>query len=166
MRCIWACLVLACGFPSLLRAADDELVEARGLLLSGKYAEAAEIYQRLAADNPGARLGLARSLAAEGKAGEAVRELTSGRAGDAALHPDLDAELARLAFERGDYESAERHVEAALREDANQLLARWIQGELFRSRGKVKEADEAYLWLVRFYNQHEAEIGIGLSAGV
>ncbi len=158
MRCISACLVLACVFPTVLRAADDDLAEARQLLLSGKYAEALEIYERLAPDDPAARLGLARSLAAEGNYAEAVQALSAGGGRDAELHPDVHAELARLAFERGDYESAGKHVEAALRQDAAQLLARWIQGELFRTRGKLKEADDAYLWLVRFYNQHQAEI--------
>jgi tetratricopeptide (TPR) repeat protein len=123
MRCISACLVVACALPTVLKAADDDLAEARRLLLSGK-----------------------------------VQKLSLVAAGDAELHPDLHAELARLAFERGDYPSAGTHVEAALRQDADQLLARWIQGELFRTGGKLKEADEAYLGLIRFYNQHQAEI--------
>ena len=81
MRCFTAAgalLILAWGFPGVLRAAQDDLAEARRLLLSGKYAEAAEVFGRRAPENPAARLGLARSLAAEGKYEEAQRALTSG----------------------------------------------------------------------------------------
>ena len=124
------------------------------MLLSGKYAEAAEIYERHAAKDPQATLGLARSLAAEGKYEEAARALTSV----VGEHADVHAELARLAFERGRYEEAETHVATAIRMEADQLLARWIRGELCRTSGRMKEAEAAYLWLIRFYNEHEAEI--------
>lgn len=144
----WAPALIA---TSVAAGADDALSEARGLLRSGKYAEAAEIYQRTASDDPAAALGLARSLAAEGKTEEAQQALTSC----AGEHAELHAELARLAFERGDYGTAEKRVEAAIRLDAHQLLARWIRGELFRTSGRLKEAEEAYLWLTRFYNEHQ-----------
>jgi len=139
---------------SVATAAEADLTEARRLLLSGKYAEAAEIYRRTASDDPAAALGLTRSLVAEGKSEEAVQALTSC----AGEHAELRAELARLAFERGDYTAAQTHVDTAIRLDARQLLARWIRGELFRTSGRLKEAEEAYLWLIRFYNEHPREI--------
>ncbi|HUT95043.1 MAG TPA: tetratricopeptide repeat protein [Thermoguttaceae bacterium] len=147
----WALAIV--GTP-VATAAEDDLAEARRLLLSGKYAEAAEIYRRAASEDPAATLGLARSLVAEGKSEEAVQTLTSGPG----EHAELHAELARLAFERGDHAAAETHVDAAIRLDAHQLLARWVRGELFRTSGRLKEAEEAYLWVIRFYNEHQREI--------
>jgi len=147
----WALAI--CAMP-LAPAAEGDSSEARGLLRSGKYAEAAEIYRRTAAQDPAAARGLARSLAAEGEYEKAVRTLTSC----AGEHAELRAELARLAFERGDYAAAQTHVEAALRLDDHQLLARWIRGELFRTSGRMKEAEAAYLWLIRFYNEHQRAI--------
>ncbi|NQT15911.1 MAG: tetratricopeptide repeat protein, partial [Planctomycetes bacterium] len=161
MKRATTCLLLASvllpslAAPSLaLGGGEADLGEARRLLLSGKYAEAAEIYERHPAKNPQATLGLARSLAAEGKYEEAARALTSV----AGEHADVHAELARLAFERGRHEEAETHVDAAIRLEADQLLARWIRGELCRTSGRMKEAEAAYLWLIRFYNEHESEI--------
>ena len=147
----WALAIVA---TAVATAAEDDPAEARRLLLSGKYAEAAEIYGRGAPEDPAAALGLARSLAAEGKYEEA-RQALAAAPGE---HAELHAELARLAFERGDYAAAETHVDAAIRLDAHQLLARWIRGELFRTSGRLKEAEEAYLWLIRFYNEHQREI--------
>ncbi|GAG30982.1 unnamed protein product, partial [marine sediment metagenome] len=115
---------------------------------------AAESYRRRAPEDSAAALGLARSLAAEGKYEEA-RHALAAAPGE---HADLHAELARLAFERGDYAAAEPHVDAAIRLDAHQLLARWVRGELFRTSGRLREAEEAYLWLIRFYNEHQREI--------
>ena len=157
----WALPILSWQFPAVLAAAEADLTEARRLLLSGKYAEAAEVYERRAPEHPAATLGLARSLAAEGKYQEAVETLRAA----AGEHAELHAELARLAFERGDYEAAGIAAETAIRLDANQLLARWIQGELLRASGRLKEAEEAYLWLIRFYNQHQIEITEAESLG-
>jgi len=161
MKRIVASIVFTCvlpivswQFPAVLTAAEADLTEARRLLLSGKYAEAAEIYQRRAPEDPACALGLARSLDAEGKYQEAVETLTPV----AGEHAELHAQQARLAFERGDYEAAGKAAATAIRLDANQLLARWIQGELLRTSGRLKEAEEAYLWLIRFYNRHQSEI--------
>ncbi|MFH1266510.1 MAG: tetratricopeptide repeat protein, partial [Planctomycetota bacterium] len=75
-------------------AADD----ARHLLRTGKYAEAAAIYAEKAKDDPVAAVGLARCLAAQGKLAEADRALTACARADASL----EAERARLAMSRGD----------------------------------------------------------------
>jgi tetratricopeptide (TPR) repeat protein len=138
-------------WPAMVAAAGDDLGQARKLLLGGKYAEAAEIYQRLTPQSPESVLGLARSLAAEGKSVEAEQRL-SAAAGE---HAELHAELARLAFERGDYQAATAQTDAALRLDESQPLARWMRGELFRVTGRLEEAAEAYRWLVQFYNDHD-----------
>ena len=132
--------------------AEDGLGEARRLLMSGKYAEAAELYAPEAEKNPAAALGLARCLEATGKLEDAVRTLQA--AGD---HAVLHAELARLAFASGDYPAATRHVEGAIKLDSDQLLARWIAGELHRTAGRLDEAEAAYRWMVEHYNANEVK---------
>ena len=39
--------------------------------------------------------------------------------------------------------------------DANQLLARWLRGELHRVAGRLDEAEAAYRWLVDYYNAND-----------
>ncbi len=144
-------LLLAGAAATAAAAAQDDQPGARQLLRSGKYAEAAEMYARTAPQDPIAAVGLARSLAAQGKHDEAVRALEAVEG----EHADLRAELARLAFDRGDYPETRNHVDASLALDADQLLARWIDGELLRTAGRLEEAEAAYRWLIRFYNEHQ-----------
>jgi len=131
-------------------SAEEDLGQARRLLRSGKYAEAAEIYGR-DAKTPEATLGLARTLAAQGKEDQAIAALESA----SEKHADLHAELARLAFERGDIKAATAEIDAALAKNSNQLLARWLRGEVLRATGKLDEAAAAYRWLVDFYNEQD-----------
>jgi len=127
-----------------------QLSGGRSLLLGGKYAEAAEIFSPLAKEKPAAAVGLARCLVAEGKLAEARKVLEAG--GD---HTDVLAELARLAFARGDYKAAQGHVQRALKQDANQLLALWISAELDRVAGRLDQADRGYHRLITFYNGND-----------
>jgi len=144
---------LSVGVRPVWAAGDEKLADARGLLLAGKYAEAEEIYRPLAENEPAAALGLARCLRETGKADEAA-EVLGKAAGD---HAPLHAELARLAFERGDYPTAKKHVERAIELDDDQLLARWIRGELYRVAGRLEKAELAYRWLIRYYNDHDVK---------
>lgn len=133
----------------------DALSSARKLLLTGKYAEAVEEYASLAkADPVGAAVGKSHALAAQGHYEEAA-----GALAEAAKSHSKDArppaELARLAFDRGDYAAADRHAAAALKADPNQLLARWIAAERLRTDGKLDQALTGYEWFVDFYNDHE-----------
>jgi len=64
----------------------------------------------------------------------------------------VPAELSRLLFERGDYRDAERAVDLALAADPDSPLARWILGELHREAGRLDEAEDQYVRLVRLYN--------------
>ncbi|HEV3023347.1 MAG TPA: tetratricopeptide repeat protein, partial [Pirellulales bacterium] len=133
---------------------DGPLATARQLLLAGKYAEAEEAYPQLAADEPAAAAaGLARCLAAVGKLDEAASALTA--AVEKQPDADLHAQIAELAFERGDYAKAHSAVAAALRLEADSLPARWIQAELLRTAGRLDEADKAYQWFVDYYNDRE-----------
>jgi tetratricopeptide (TPR) repeat protein len=112
-----------------------------------------------------AALGLARCLAAQGKLDEAVNALSRSTGSHAGLH----AALARLAFDRGNYDEAKKRADEALRLDRDQLLARWILAELDRVAGRLVEAERGYRRLVTFYNDHdvrqaEALRWIGLAA--
>lgn len=155
-RAAGICLISMLAAAGTARAAGDDLAKARELLLGGKYAEAAEIYGPLAGAKdkeaaPAAVLGLARCLCAEGKLDEAVKRLAAA----AGAHPELHAELARLAFERGDTRQAKARADEAIRLDGDQLLARWIRAEVDRTAGRLEEAEGGYRWLIEFYNEQE-----------
>ncbi len=136
------------------RAAEEPLAEAEKLLLGGKYGEAAEILAPLAEKkDPAAVLALARCQASEGKYTEAVKTLSEAAEDQAALQ----AELARLAFDRGDYKEAQTRADEAIRLEKDQLQALWIQGELYRVAGKLDEAERGYRRLVNYYNVHDVE---------
>ena len=167
--------------PGQGMAAEGVPADARRLLLTGKYAEAAEIYRPLAAKEPAAAIGLARCLAAEGKLDEAQRTLLaceemgtgtsprgvsppSSRKGSEpvpissqapARRAAIQDELARLAFERGDYAKARAAADESLRLETNHVLARWIAAELDRTAGRLDEAQRGYRWLIRYYNDHD-----------
>ena len=135
---------------------DEALVAARHLLLTGKYAEATEAYDKLVEMHPVvAALGLARCQAAVGEYDKALETL----AGAAEKHPDatLEAERARLAFAGGDYHTADQAVDAALKIDDKNVIARWIAAERHRVEGRLDEAAEAYDWFVDYYNDHEVD---------
>lgn len=136
-------LILPC--PALLAA---ELQDARRLLMTGKYAEAAEIYAK--EKGPAASLGLARCQASQGKYDEAIQTLKAAGDGDA-----VQAELARLCFLRGDYTAARTHCDAAIRAKTTNLLARWVRAEVLRVDGKLDEANQAYGFLVNYYNAND-----------
>ena len=154
------CLLGVLSVPAVAAEAEDDLAKARNLLLGGKYAEAAEIYGPLAEKNdPAAVLGLARCLCAEGKLDQAVKRL-SDAAGD---HAGLNAELARLAFSRGDTKECQARADRAVSLDSNQLLARWILAELHRTAGRLEEAEDGYRWLIDFYNGHDVELAESLN---
>lgn len=150
------CRILCVTFLSLLSsigAQADDLADARRLLLTGSYAESAEIYQRSATKSPAAAVGLARALASQGKYEDAAKALAAFSGQQA----DVFAEQARWAFLRGDCQAARSHVDRALKLNADQLLARWVRGELQRTAGRLQEATETYRGLVKFYNEHDVK---------
>jgi tetratricopeptide (TPR) repeat protein len=155
-------LLLCLGLIAVLHApaaasADEAAGEraARHLFLTGKYTEATEAYQKLAAERPliGA-LGLARLSASQGRYDDADRILSEA----AESHPEsaeVRSERAGLAFERGDQAAAQREVEAALKLARDCLAARWWQAELFRTSGQLDKAEAGYKWFVDYYNDHD-----------
>ncbi|REK05504.1 MAG: tetratricopeptide repeat protein [Planctomycetota bacterium] len=150
------CVLLAAGvLVPVSGASADEFSRARQLLLEGKHAEAQEAYRALVGDDAvAAALGVARCQEATGNREAAAETLTqaTGEHGDSAA---LWAELARLALERGDAQSAAAHSQAALKLDAECVLAHYVTAELHASAGRLDEAEKEYEWLVHFYNDND-----------
>ena len=151
-----AIAVLVTASAAMARAdeppAKPPLDAAKQLFDAGKYAEAAEAYRALTGDDaPQAASGLARCQQATGEHEKAVATLTEA----ARQHPKsaaLPAELARLAFERGDHQAAAKLADSALAIDAQTPLAEWIRAEGLRVTGKLTEANAGYQRLVDYYN--------------
>ncbi|MGA2032669.1 MAG: tetratricopeptide repeat protein [Thermoguttaceae bacterium] len=152
-RSLAAYLFLMLPIAAGAAAAEDHLAAARKLLLQGHYAEAAESYRPLSGKEPAAAVGLARCLEAQGKLDAAVASLAG------VAHPDaaVEAELARLAFQRGDVKGARQHADAAIRLKSAQVLAHWILAELDRTAGRLDDADRGYRWLIEYYNAREVK---------
>jgi len=135
---------------------ESELATAHRLLLTGRYAEAAETYEKFEDDNEVApAIGISRCLASEANQDEAQKELESA-VDDHPQSSDLHAELALLALDRGDHSSAAKHVERSLAADPDQTAARWVQAELDRTSGELKKAEAAYKWFVDYYNKTDS----------
>lgn len=142
-----------------LHAEDDDQrpssTDARKPFLTGKYDEAIAACQNLQGKEPlESALGLARCQLVTGDPDAAIKILTAA----AKAYPKdarLPAELAQLAFERGDHNEAQKHVKRSLELDSNSPLARWVQAELYRTSGRMKEADAAYKWFVDHFNAQE-----------
>ncbi|HUT12552.1 MAG TPA: tetratricopeptide repeat protein [Thermoguttaceae bacterium] len=153
-RALLGLLLAVLSVGSMARGDDDPLAKARELLLGGEYLSAEGAYTPLAnKKDPVAVLGLARALCAQGERDDAVKVLTAA----AEEHAPLQAELARLAFERGDYPEAKARCEAAIKLDRNQLPAIWVRAELDRTAGRLDEAGRGYRDLIRYYNANDVE---------
>jgi tetratricopeptide (TPR) repeat protein len=137
-------------------AGQGGLEDAQKSLMAGRYEEAAEIFVPLAKENAAAAVGLARCHAERGNYAEAVKALQAFEK-DGGQNAVLPAELARLAFEQGDYKQAQSQADAALKLDAKQPLARWVQAELHRVYGRLDEAENGCRRLIRYYNDNEIE---------
>ena len=157
-RAILPLLTAAAVFGwSPARADQPSLADARHLLLTGKYAEAAEAYENLAETEPvAAAVGLAACRTAVGDYDKAAAALLA----IAEEHPDaaeLWAARAQLAFDSGDHAKANELVAAALEQDADNVHALWLRAELARTSGKLDDADKQYHVLVEYYNAHDVQ---------
>jgi tetratricopeptide (TPR) repeat protein len=161
-------LILA---PFVAAAAAPPQRDALDLLRHGRYAEARQAYLAMAARDPiASAIGVARCAEATGALDDAVRSLAEVARRNP-LAADLHAEWATLEFERGAYDSAQAQVDASLRQDPEQLQARYWLAELHRVRGRLDEANQAYGWLIQYYNAHQDSLSdpelfrwIGLAA--
>lgn len=138
------------------RVVDSAIAAARTLFLRGKYAEAAEGYAEAAEKDPlAAALGIARCQSARGKLDDAKKTLSNAAAQAKPAAPGLLAELARLAYDQGELKDAADQAAAAIKLDANHIQARWIQAQLARDSGQLKEAEAQFKWFIDYYNQRE-----------
>lgn len=157
-------LILGCvgvGFVSPAAAAnsaDEQLRVAREHTHHGRYDEALEVLDKLVDDKDVdvTELTLARchALHAVGKR-DAAEEMLLAVLKQHPKLAELHAELAQLHFERGRWKEATESVEAALKIDSDQLLARLIQAHLWAEQGEIKLADDGYRWFVRYYNRRQ-----------
>ncbi len=150
-------LVLAGRLGIAEQSADvtPAVLDVRTLLLTGKHSEAAEAYENLLKTEPvAAAIGLARVSEVEGKTDEAIERLEAALK-ESDKNPQILAELSRLRFDRGEHDAAATLVEEALKLNTDEPLARWVQAELHRTAGRLKEAESAYKWFVDYYNRQE-----------
>jgi cellulose synthase operon protein C len=157
-RLVLAAAVAACVSAAGVSAAEPSLAEARQLFLHGSYAEAGEMYGRLAEEEPvAAAVGQARCLAAVGDAEKAVLLLsTTAKTNESA--GALRSESALLALERGDYKTAEADAQAALgllKSESAKAQSKWVLAELRRRDGRLDEANLLYKSLVEIYNAED-----------
>src|SRR5438876_3271719 len=129
-----ACLLFLC--TAGLAAKEPSLQEARLRWLKGNYAEALDLYKELVGNDKSrveATLGISRCLESEGeydKALDAIDALLKDQPREARLL----ARRAELLYLRGRWEDAEKAAGAALKEDGEQLLARWVRAQVYRDR--------------------------------
>lgn len=149
---MWGALGLACLSLGLAQA-EAPPDSADQLLLRGRYAEAAEVYQGLTESDPvSAAVGRARCDLARGRSADARATLEAA----AQRHPGspkLQAELALLAWRRGELAAAEDYAQEAQRLDEDCLAARYVLARLDQQAGRLDKAGEAYAWFVKRYNQ-------------
>lgn len=154
----WLALLVGMGAHGVVAADEvaDRFAEARQHRLRGRIDEALEVCDKLASLKADAsRVAEERALALleRGDRAGARKALEGALAekepGSKAL---AVARLAAIAFEQGDFAETEKRVTEALQLDADNLLAKWTQAELFTATGKLKEAGEAYRGFVRYYN--------------
>ncbi|MFP6610866.1 MAG: tetratricopeptide repeat protein [Pirellulales bacterium] len=143
-------VALLCAGPAAARGQAAKPGQARQLFLTGKYAEAREVYtaQKGSFD---AELGIARCDIATGKYKEAIERLRKLVAKEK-VSATAAGILADLALSRGDYDAAKKWADAALEIDENQTAARWVKAEMHRLSGHIDEAENAYKWFIDFYN--------------
>lgn len=154
-----ACAILACllTIDSRPVIADDPQTTAHGHWLAGRYAEALDVYGRLAKaeDRPVVTaIGLSRAHQSSGQWKSAAAVLEAARK----THPRdsrLPAHLAEVRFWLGQYRQAERAALAAIKLETDQPLARLVLADVYTETGRIAKADEAYRWFIRYYNRRQ-----------
>lgn len=137
----------------------DKLTVAREHLQRGRYDEAIEAYEeqlKLQPDRSTIVLALSRADFEQGLHDAALKRLETflGKHTDDA---DVLVRKAELLVAVGKYEDAELVTQAALKLAPDHLAGRLVAAHLLVERGQLKEADEAYRWVVRYYNRKQPE---------
>lgn len=147
------CLLLA--FVSASLSADPPLKDARRRWLRGDNAGAMDKYQAALKDPAlavEASLGVSRCHETKGeydKALEAIETCLKDHAKDA----QLLARKAELLYFRGNWTEAEQAANAAIAQDKEQFIARFVLAQVYRDRGELKKADDAFRWMVRTFSE-------------
>lgn len=166
LRNILGLLALACS----VAVADDKpdakkpepkkpsglLAEARQRLLHGNYEEARAGFEKAAKTDvlltPKAAVGIAETYRLVGEYDKALGTLNDALKGTP-TSPDLLAARADHLYRLGRWDEAEKDADAAIARAEGQLLARWTKAKILRDRGQIKEADDAFRWVVRYYTK-------------
>ena len=125
----------------------------------GRYAEALDAFEELQAETglkSTAIVWRSRVQRSIGQWTDATKTLQEAVKSDSE-NAGLQAELALCLFEQGQFDAAAAAVLAALKKNPRELRAMWVQSELLRESGKLKEAAEAYRTFVRYYNAEQPE---------
>ncbi|MDA0832619.1 MAG: tetratricopeptide repeat protein [Planctomycetota bacterium] len=155
---------LCCAWTSTSPVAgqESELQSARVHLLRGRYEEARDALERLeksfqedeSLDGEVVEFVILASHLHQslGEWSEAISILETDRLARV-KSPKLFARKAELAFLTGQYGAAEKLAQSALDLEKNQPLATLVLGDVFTETGRLKDAEEKYRDLVRYYNQ-------------
>jgi tetratricopeptide (TPR) repeat protein len=146
-----ALLALAWMTPA---ASAQTLAEARQRLQRGNYAEARELFEKLAKsgkDAVAAAVGLSRAWRSEGEYDKAQAVLVAAvKAHPAEGH--LWAELADLHYLRGRWDEALEAARHALQDQPDGFLAKWVLARLYRDQGDLDRAGKELVWFIRQYS--------------
>jgi tetratricopeptide (TPR) repeat protein len=156
LLCAWSLLLFAAGWA---RAAEPTLNEARHLWLRGNYEEARALYEKLAKDAKSASaaaVGLSRTWQSQGEYEKALAVVTAALAGQA-KDADLQARHAELLYLLGRWQESRAAADKALALKPDDFLARWVQGQIHRDRGDLKQADDDFRWFVRTYTERSSK---------
>lgn len=152
-------LLVFCLLPVTARAEEPTYKEARTRWLRGNYAEAQTAFEALAKkDKPDSKviIGLSRVYESQGEYDQALALIETAvkeRPKDAALL----ARQAELLYLRGRCDEAEKAADQAIALKDDQFQARWVRAQIYRDRGALDKADEAFRWFVRTYSQRSNE---------
>ncbi len=165
-----SCLLLVCHFAAVAGQKatsdknkrpvfSDKFEAARVHFQKGRIEEALEVYEQLretAAVQAKVSFGLSQVYQAQVKWKEATQVLNQTVK---AVPKDarLWARLAEVQFLQGRYRAAEESSKTAIQIEGDQVLARLVLADVHLATGRIKEADDAYRWFVRFYNRAQPE---------
>jgi tetratricopeptide (TPR) repeat protein len=134
--------------------AQDTIKDARKEWLEGNYAEAREMYEKLA-KNPKTRhaatMGLSQACESQGDYDKA-QSVVEGLLKDMPKDADLRGRLAEVHYLRGRLDEAETSAKAALALNKDHFVGHWVLGQVLRDRGMLDKANEEFLWFVRTAN--------------
>ena len=149
MSCLLAFLVVGIGIPVFSQDRPPALDQAESLLLKGRYAEARELFSRMAQEAPErAAYGEARCWQALGNSTAALGVVA------AALEPGSDSPPLRelmleLALTRGDVAGAEQQLKKLAEWNHESPRQSYLAAELAAATGDMEQAQGLYESAVR-----------------